>query len=166
MKRDKEYLEKFYSTPDPWGYQKNKDDIKRKKIILKKIDGKFKRALDIGCGEGWITKDLPADMIYGYEISDNACKRFPKNVKRILEPKGKYDLIIATGVLYEHYDYEFFHKMIEKHASGIVLTCNLLLEEMPLNKKPIFKTQFLYRERIEQLRVYDYSSPQHRRKNK
>ncbi len=156
-------LEKWYSTPDPWGYESNQDDIKRKNIILSKLN-KYKRALDIGCGEGWITKDLPAKEIYGIEEADLAAERLPKNIKRIDEPNGKYDLIIATGVLYKQYDYEKMTNWIIKHANGLVLTSNIKsweINKLPQDKQ-IHEEEFKYREYTQKLRIYDFSDTQHR----
>ena len=88
--QSKDEIEKEYQTPDPWGFQTHPDDAARKQIILNALTlgankpMRFKRALDIGAGEGWITKDLPADEIFGFEISDTAASRFPANVKRVL----------------------------------------------------------------------------------
>lgn len=161
--------EKRYQTPDPWGYQTNPDDIKRKEIILKcltDLDKCFHRALDIGAGEGWITKDLPAWEIFGLEESDTAAARFPQNVIRVEKPQGMYDLIIATGVLYGHYDWRRLLNYIMCHASGIVLTCHLEKVEVPeVARIPnqIYETKFSYRGEVEKLRIYDFTT-QHREK--
>lgn len=155
----KSELEKWYSKKDPWEYEKTVDDVLRKDIILSKITGKYLRALDIGCGEGWITKDLPAKEIYGIELSDNAAKRFPKNVKRIIKPEGKYDLIIATGVLYQHYDHQTFIQWIKDHASGLVLLCNIKEWEVPLDlPNEQENVEFPYREFTQKLRIYDFTA--------
>ncbi len=164
--------EQLYQTPDPWGYQNNPEDTKRKEIILKclkNLDRTFIRALDIGAGEGWITKDLPAQMIHALEESTAAAMRFPNNVFRVFEsdlPKYRYDLIIATGVLYPHYDWRKLIDIIMMRADGIVLTCHLKDVEVPeVARIPnqIFETEFSYRDSIEKLRIYDFST-QHREK--
>jgi hypothetical protein len=51
-------LEKWYQKNDPWDYTGNKDDAYRKERILSNLKT-YNRGLDIGCGEGFITKDLP-----------------------------------------------------------------------------------------------------------
>jgi hypothetical protein len=162
--QSKEILEQFYESIDPWGYQSNQDDFIRKDNILAEIKGKFKRALDIGAGEGWITQDLPAKEIYALEISDNASKRLPSNVTRITELDGKYDLIIATGVLYKEYDYEELNRIINEHASGIVVTCNIKPLEINKITLPLIKEfDFPYREYVEHLAIYEVPPPtQHR----
>lgn len=154
---NKEQLEQFYTQEDPWEYKTNTDDEKRKQIILEHLKP-AKRALDIGAGEGWITKDLPADSIEAIELSDNAASRFPKNVKRITEPEGNYDLITACGVMYSEYDNDLFHKWILDHASGQVLTCNIKGLEINYLPDPIFEMEFPYREYIEVLRIYDFAT--------
>ena len=85
-------IENWYKKEDPWGYKTNPNDLARKSEIihsLLSLNIKFNRALDIGCGEGWITKDLPAKEIDGIEISNNATNidRFPNNVNRIFSPQ-------------------------------------------------------------------------------
>lgn len=152
----KEQLEKWHETPDAWGYKTNADDEKRKQIILEHLKP-AKRALDIGAGEGWITKDLPAENIEAIELSDNAASRFPENIKRITEPEGDYDLITACGVMYTEYDNDLFHKWILDHASGQVLTCNIKGLEINHLPDPIFEMEFPYREYIEVLRIYDFA---------
>lgn len=148
-------LEQWHSTPDPWGYEKHPDDQYRKELILSLLTKKYDKALDIGAGEGWITKDLPAKEIHAIEISDNASKRFPERVKRVHAPQGTYDLIIACGVLYEQYDYAQMLKWIEESATDTVLTCNIASWEKGLPKLPnmsmTFETIFPYREYKEHL---------------
>lgn len=159
-KQLKEDIETWYLRQDPWEYENNPEDIRRKHLILSALNKRmFKRALDIGCGEGWITKDLPAGEIHGIEISDNASLRFPPNVKRVTEPEGMYDLVIATGVMYEHYDYKKFLKWIREHASGIVVLCNIKEWEVPidLSGDPDIRV-FPYRNFTQRLRVYDLTS--------
>ena len=88
----KEELEQWYDNKDPWGYETNKEDTMRLKKLLSLLDKKYHKALDIGAGEGFVAKHLPADMISGIELSEVAKSRFPANVVPIKEPMGKYDL--------------------------------------------------------------------------
>lgn len=157
--QDKLELENWYKYSDPWGYETNPDDLKRKAAILQAIPkGKYRRALDIGCGEGWITKDLPAAEIHGIELSDNAAARLPSNVKRVSEPQGEYDLIICTGMLYKHYDYKQFTDWIKRAAKCIVITCNIKdweTNDLPAAKQ-VMQSEFPYREFTQKLRVYKW----------
>lgn len=158
--QSKKEIELWFETKDPWGYEHNPEDIRRKEYILSFLDKRYKRALDIGCGEGWITQYLPARLIYGYEISDNAAKRFPEKVKRETEPNGEYDLIVATGVMYKHYDHEKFLNIILNHASGVVLLSNIKDWEVDLSRlgAPVFQTEYPYREFTQSLKIYDFSA--------
>lgn len=160
MDGHKENLDKFYETPDPWGFKKNPDDKIRKEKILSVLKpyGLFERALDVGAGEGWITKDLPADIIEAIELSEVASSRIPDPVKVIKFPTGNYDLIVATGVLYKHYNGIEFLKMIKEFSNYIILTCNIQEWEIPetrdLGKQVYFET-FPYREYAQALRVFE-----------
>ncbi len=155
----KENMDEFYKTVDPWGFQSNPDDQRRKEKIICAL-GKYapyNRAIDLGAGEGWITKDLPAKSIFAYEISDVAKSRLPENVQAVNEPSGKYDLVIATGVLYKHYDVDLLFEIIKKHASKYVLTCNIQQWEDPrvlgIGKQLVFDF-FPYRQYTQSLRFF------------
>lgn len=168
--QDPKEIEEHYKNPDPWGYKTNPEDKIRKAHILSLIEAHaekfrkgqtlFERAVDIGAGEGWITEALPAKEIFGYEISDTAASRFPENVKRVLAFEGKYDLILATGVMYDHYDVPSFIKMIKEHARGLVVLVNIKAWESPLLRElggTIYEEDFPYCDFIEHVRVYDFS---------
>lgn len=150
----KQELEDWYSTVDAWGYKTHKDDSFRKIRILSLLKKKYKRALDIGAGEGWITKDLPADEIHAIELSDVASSRFPENIKRVQKPEGEYDLIIATGVFYDQYDWKQMHEWILNHATDTVLTSNIKSWEHPLPLTPLHEEEFPYREYTQHLCIY------------
>lgn len=154
----KSEIENWYKQPDPWGYESNESDKNRKQRILEilSVYSTFDRAIDIGCGEGFITQDLPANEIHGIELSDNAAERLPKNVKRVHKPEGKYDLILCTGMLYRQYDYRKFLDWINEHARGIVLTSNIKswqINDLP-DKYLLYQEDFPYREYTQNLRVY------------
>ncbi len=157
-----EEIDKSYASKDPWGYQTNPEDLKRKAYILHWLRhfGPFTRALDIGAGEGWITKDIPAERIYGYEVSDNAAWRFPPNVTRTEAPEGKYDLVMATGVFYAHYAWRKFERLIQEHSSKYILLCNIKAWEVKteIPGKQLIEMEFPYREYIQKLRIYEITS--------
>ena len=78
----KQELEEWYERVDPWDYTVTPDDLYRKQfylIVLDDLGQSYDRALDIGAGEGFITKDLPAEQIHAIEMSDAAANRFPEN---------------------------------------------------------------------------------------
>lgn len=160
--QSKPEIEEWYKDRDPWGYETNPEDLKRKEVILGFLSGKgFERALDIGAGEGFITGDLPASELHAIEWSDIAAGRLPAHVKRIYAPKGKYDLVVATGVLYGQYDWQQITKWILSAASGLVLTSNI--KSWEINKLPrerlLKELEFPYREYIQHLCLYDFSTP-------
>jgi hypothetical protein len=155
----KEELEEWYKQSDPWGYEVNPEDARRKQIILDALKPylPFDKALDIGCGEGWVTKDLPAKEIYGTELSETASKRVPSRVRVITDIEGMFDLVTAMGVLYKQYDYQTMINQIMQHSCDIVLLCNIKDWEVPLPQKllnaQVYEDEFEYREYIEKLRI-------------
>jgi len=155
--QSQEELEKWYLKNDPWEYTGNKEDDFRKDKILSNLKT-YNRGLDIGCGEGFITKDLPCKAIYGYDLSEIAMSRLPDIVSPMRKIEGKFDLIVATGILYKQYDYRWVIETIKKHAIGTVITCNI--KDWEINDLPnqIHEEEFKYREFEQKLRVYDFTS--------
>lgn len=160
----KQMMEDFYHNPDPWGYKDHAEDIKRREKIVetaKKYRIKYRRALDLGCGEGFITEKLPARYIYGYDLSEVAMSRLPENVKKADPIDGMYDLIIATGVMYIEYDHQQMIDIIKKHAKGIVILSNIKNLQVPAIEQlgePIYEEEYPYREYIQSLKVYDFAA--------
>ena len=154
-------LDKFYSTPDPWGYERSRDDKVRKQwiqVVFNGLDKYFDRGLDIGAGEGFITEVLPTKNIEFIELSDVAAKRNPWG-KRITRPTGKYGVIMATGVLYEQYDYENMRYLIDRHASDYVLLCHYdkAGEAHDVwDKEQVVYAEFPYRDGKQVLRLYKW----------
>lgn len=174
MKHTKEQVVAGYDNPDPWGYKTNPCDQQRKTLILKNLNHfrpwaanekgetfqrPFHNALDICCGEGWITGDIPATTIHGIELSEKAKERFPKNVIPQVKPQGQYELVMLTGALYHHYDWETFVLWIQRSASNLILLCNIKQWEVEEAVKQIPGEQILwfsfpYRDYEQQLRVF------------
>lgn len=161
MAQSKQDLEDWYSKKDPWGYNDNSDDKVRKQVILDAISpyAPFKRALDIGAGEGFITKDLPAKEIEAIEVSDSASERLPSHIKRVKKPTDKYDLIILTGVLYDQYEGQKLIDWAKEHCDGIIVTCNI--KDWEINPLPadamVHTYEFPYRTYTQSLKVYKWS---------
>lgn len=152
----KEELENWYAIPDPWMYLETPDDLNRKNIILDFLPTDYQRALDIGCGEGFITADLPAVDIHGIEISDNAARRLPWNVLRVSEPVGLYDLVMTTGTLYSQYDHKKIAEWIKKSACRHILIGGIKEWLVPYDfGKLIKETEFAYREYTQRLMLYE-----------
>lgn len=155
----KDEIEKQYEIPDPWEYQKTPDDLNRKRILTMtvKIFGPYERLLDIGAGEGWITQDYPVPVLHGYELSNNASKRFPSNVKRIDIPDGSYDIVTCTGIFYPHYDWLGFMDIIYEHASKHVLVSSIKAWEHPCVDRIgncIHEEEYKYREYVQRMRLF------------
>lgn len=163
MTQSKDALDKFYSQEDPWGYKDNIDDAFRKKMILKMLAPyRYDIALDIGCGEGWITKDLPAQKIYGYDISDTATNRVPQKVTPVKDWHGKpfkdekMDLVITTGTLYSQYAAGSITEKITEKASKHVLVAGIKSWLLPYTfGKVIDEMEFPYREYTQKLTLYE-----------
>ena len=127
---------------------------------------KFARTLDIGCGEGWLTKDLPGKEVIGVDISEKAIGRARQNEKKVKYyyldvnkqlPPGKFDLILVTGVFYKHYiKKKTLLKILDLLKSGgYLLTCHIKewsFFDIPFEK--IYEEEFTYRQYIEKLVVY------------
>ncbi len=117
MKRlqDIEELEKWHQRKDPWGYESNPDDTLRKEILLSAIPDKtYQQVLDIGCGQGFVTVDLPGNFILGVDISKNAISFAKKkendrikfatsSIYSMSKSEKRFDLVILSGVCYPQY---------------------------------------------------------------
>lgn len=173
MIQKREDIEKWHVQNDPWDYNQNKDDLNRKEILLSEIpQKKYRKVLDIGCGQGFITKHLPGDEIFGVDISENAIGYAKKIEKENLVFKQgsifdidklfdtKFDLIIITGVLYKQYIgsssnliYVLLNKVLNK--GGILISVHI--NDWYTMQFPYFKLKQLYyryREYIHNLEIY------------
>ncbi len=155
----KEELEQWYKTPDPWEYETTQDDQIRKDLLLNMLTIRYRRALDIGCGEGFVTRDLPAIDIHGIEISDLAASPLPWNVKRVHEPEGFYDLVMTTGTLYQQYNHEKIAEWIRRCAYRHVLVAGIKDWLIPYNfGTPIAAKEFQYRQYTQSVILYEVSA--------
>ena len=117
----KAHLDAFYAEADPWQYDTTPDDQTRKDRLLSLLPRRdFKRVLDIGCGNGFLTVDLPGEEVVGLDISERAidwararaalrpdANRFQFHARSLFETSaddlGDFDLIVIAGVLYPQY---------------------------------------------------------------
>lgn len=173
MLQTQQELDAFYSNPDPWGYYDNPHDIKRKAHILAALPRlDYQNALDIGCGNGFITNDLPAKQVIGLELSPKAVNW----AKEHASPHVKYlqgsifdlpdldlppmDLIVITGVLYPQYigkSNRLVYVLIDRILkSGGILLCSHIYEwyEARFPYLTITREYFAYREYSQVLEVY------------
>lgn len=119
--QDAAELDEFYDKPDPWGYYMNAEDTRRRNELMALLPSrKWRRTLDIGCGNGFLTLELPGDDVLGVDLSEAAIEwarkaaatrsdsaRFRFEVRSIFDLKppdaGGFDLVTITGVLYPQY---------------------------------------------------------------
>jgi|TARA_R110000803_G_scaffold37598_13_gene81125 hypothetical protein len=157
-------LEEWYDREDPWGYKVHPDDTYRKNFylaVLEDVGPMFSRALDLGAGEGWITKDLPAVERHALELSDIAASRLPEGVDRVESVDTDYDLVLATGVLYAQYDHVGMDSLIRSASSEshgtIVFVAGIKDWLKPYNYgRLITEYELLYREYDHVIKVWEY----------
>lgn len=156
MQQTKHEIENWYQTTDPWEYQIKHDDIYRKQQILDFLPQTYDRVLDIGCGEGWITQDLPGKELHGIEWSDTAASRFPSNVNRVLAPEGKYDLVTTQGTLYTQYNHKQIAEWIKDSSTKHILVCGIEDWLLPYSFGTVIKeTKFPYRDWHQLFKLYE-----------
>jgi len=118
---DREALDTFYASDDPWSYDDNPADERRAAELLALVGHlNPERTLDIGCGNGFLTLSLPGREVLGCDLSGKAVEaarrrssqrgqsdriRFEECSLFDLSPAkfGRFDLIVVTGVLYPQY---------------------------------------------------------------
>jgi len=110
-----EELDQWHASDDPWQYESTPDDLRRKAILLSEIPQRtYGHTLDIGCGQGFVTRDLPGNTVTGIDISGQAithAQRYSSSTLQFQQASifdlascaERYDLIVMTGVLYPQY---------------------------------------------------------------
>lgn len=173
MIQSKEELDDWYSEDDPWGYFKNPQDAIRKARILTAIPKfDFENVLDIGCGNGFLTNDLPGKNVIGMDISqkivDWANQHTAPNTRYLcgslfdlptldLPPMN---LIVITGVLYPQYmaaSHLLVYILIDQLLkSGGILLCSHIFDwyDFRFPYLTIKREYFPYREYTQLLEVY------------
>jgi len=166
-------LELFYQQDDPWQYEITPDDKKRKETILSEIPNRnYKYVLDIGCGHGFITRDLPGEHVLGTDISSNAIRQakahensrikfIQSSIFEITQKtQQKFDLVVITGVLYSQYignSHDLIYLLINQLIvdNGILICCHI--DEWYKARFPYLMLDyylFKYREYTQRLEVY------------
>jgi len=167
-------IEKWHQEKDPWKYEQTKDDEIRKYILLSEIPNRqYNHVLDIGCGQGFITRDLPGNFILGVDISLEAVKKSNEyqNDKIVFRQGSifelsqfilhKFDLIIVTGVLYPHYigkSLTLIYLIIDKllNTDGIVASVHINSWYNARFPYLLVKEYYYdYREYIHKLEIYN-----------
>ena len=92
------------------------DDHGRREVLISCIPSlTYRAALDIGCGDGFITQKLPAPHIIGVDIDQIAVERARTvddrrlsfrqgalaDIHGLVSPEPPIDLVVMTGLLYE-----------------------------------------------------------------
>jgi 2-polyprenyl-3-methyl-5-hydroxy-6-metoxy-1,4-benzoquinol methylase len=165
-------LEQWNDNEDPWGYNNNFHDDLRKITLLDQIPKRdYENVLDIGCGQGFITNNLPGKNVYGVDISETAIKFARKSNTKVDYSVGsifeidklveiKFDLIIITGVLYPQYignSSSLIYLLIDKilRPNGILISVHI--NEWYSSQFPYLKINQLYydyREFTHNLEIY------------
>ena len=171
--QDRKELEEWHSIEDPWGYENSSEDEKRKQILLSEIpEEKYSSVLDIGCGQGFITRELPGSKILGIDISFEAIERARKfqNKRLTFEQASifelpnldheSYDLIVITGVIYPQYVgkslnllYHYVNQILKD--DGVLVSVHI--NEWYSARFPYLQTKLIsypYREFTHRLEVY------------
>lgn len=168
-------LDTFYKETDPWGYESNTSDKNRKDILLAEL-AKLpvpERVLDIGCGHGFITREIPGKSVIGVDYSKKAIEDAQRLAKKsgdktkyiaadmfdlsrtlLKEPKG-FDQILITGVLYPQYignARTVIYKMIDDLLVQGGHLVSVQIDEWYTSRFPYILTKSL---------TYDYREYQH-----
>jgi len=171
-----EELEKWWEKPDPWNYENNLSDLNRRAMLDSVLPKKqYKRVLDIGCGDGFMTARLPGEEIIGVDVSKKAIQQAEKknnDLKHIrfyahslfdlptLQWDQSFDLILITGVLYPQYiaqgemlAYAIIDNLLK--PGGHLISCHI--DEWYHSRFPyitLSRTYYSYREYSHILEVY------------
>lgn len=170
-------LERWYQAKDPWQYEANPEDSKRKQVLLSELPKRtYNRVLDIGCGHGFVTRDLPGKNIIGVDISQAAVDQGNAYAKRHKLSHLKYevgdlftldqqfdqpfDLIIITGVLYPQYigkAHPTIYRIIDRMLTPTGNLISVHVDEWYRARFPYLRTKeyfYPYREFQHRLEVY------------
>jgi protein-L-isoaspartate O-methyltransferase len=108
-------LDRMYAdSPDPWAYVGDPLSDERRRLTLEALPrSRYRRLLEVGCAEGWMTELLAerADEVVSFDISAVALERARRRCERfshvsflrldVLEqvPGGPFDAIVCCGIL-------------------------------------------------------------------
>lgn len=170
----KDSLEQLYSKKDPFEYETTADDNVRKIKLSEALSNCFfRKALDIGCGDGFITRDLPAREIVAFDLSENAIEQARERQLRNVffeahnifdfpfkSQKERFDLLIVTGLLYPKWignRMDEINGMLDHWAQEDATIVSCHIEDWgpeDLEFRKISETTYPYREFQHKLQVY------------
>lgn len=170
--QDYKELNQWHSKEDPWDYRNNESDNLRKEILLSELPTKnYKNVLDIGCGQGFITSDLPGENVYGIDISINAIQIAKQKNNKVSYKTGsifqvasffdiQFDLVIITGVLYPQYigaSSNLVYITIDKILAKEGILASVHIDDWYSCRFPYLRLQqvyYDYREYVHNLEIY------------
>jgi SAM-dependent methyltransferase len=101
-------LEAYYRQDDLWEhsrYEENPDQRLRARMIAAMIDPAVESVLDVGCGNGFVTRRLPGKRVVGLDPSPEALQAFdwPEKVLGTADAlpfaDGEFDAVVCSEVL-------------------------------------------------------------------
>ncbi len=146
--QERQALEDFYREPDPWSYETTPDDAARRERLLALLPRRpFRRTLDIGCGNGFVSVELPGDTVTLCDLAEKALHWARDRVARRadagrfrfvaasifdLDPRvhGTFDLVVVTGVLYRQYiggGFALIDLVVDRllEPGGVLVSCQI-----------------------------------------
>ncbi|VVB75993.1 Ubiquinone biosynthesis O-methyltransferase [Candidatus Tiddalikarchaeum anstoanum] len=115
---ENEFFEDYYKKgKDAWEIFTNKiraekfyERVKKTKSYLNSLDNKKLRILDVGCGEGFFSKELGYDNIIGIDVSFQAAIRAKNSIEKVFVGNAvklpfkdeSFDVVLCMETLYYH----------------------------------------------------------------
>lgn len=176
--QEREALERFYAEPDPWQYEATPDDAARRERLLGLLPRRsYRRTLDVGAGNGFLSVDLPGETVTLCDLAERALHwareraarrpdaarfRFVAASLFDLRPEvhGAFDLVVVTGVLYPQYlggGYSLVDLLVDGllEPGGVLVSCQI--DEWYPHRFPyslIDACLYRYRDRTHRLEVF------------
>lgn len=120
--------------------------IRRHRIVSILGERYYVRALHISAEDGFITTAIPAWERYGYNWGEIKSDELPSNVVSVSNPKGEFDLIIATELTQYDYDNRNAMELIKKYAKHHILVGGMksFIEKLDFGFTTLAEMEFPY----------------------